>query len=538
MLGVHLDSRLTFQHHVKQVEAKAKQKINLLKCLNKSTWGAGPATARLAYTSTLLPLITYGAAVWYKGEKKIEGKLASIQRNAAIQISGAFRTTQGAALEVDLHLPAMNFTLDKMGWDSVARMASRVHSRQMVLQADTEARYKSPLARQVGRLKKELDEDDILSLLDINTAFVNEPWGLVPTTHLLVGDDPAKEAHDEIVKDQHIIKIYTDGSGIDGRIGAAAVVKWEDGETQTQKAYLGPASKYSVFCGEAKGLEMAIEAVATTDRDTLKPVHIFVDNRGLVEAITNPTAQNGQKFIKSFHALHRLVLNPVHIHWIPSHTDIPGNDEADIAAKEVTGWRKKENECGPPETDPTPGHTRTAVVRKIKDKSFTKWWKQWNKLPRKSMHRVQSTPDIRTREKYKDLTRPLASILIQARTGHIGLGKFLHAIKKLDHPRCRLCNNNQDQTPAHILLNCSALDDDRIKMWESIGKKISDLRKLTGNPAMARHAALLLLRARVLQQFRHVDVEEQLKAVRDLDEAQRQREEAAREKAKSKLVTM
>lgn len=44
-------------------------------------------------------------------------------------------------------------------------------------------------------------------------------------------------------------------------------------------------------------------------------------------------------------------------------------------------------------------------------------------------------------------------------------------------------------------------------MWQEIGGKKPNILELLSNPEMAKHAAILVLKTRVLQQFRQVDAD-------------------------------
>ena len=126
----------------------------------------------------------------------------------------------------------------------------------------------------------------------------------------------AKTNHDEHHKDFTTHR-YINGSGIDEKIGATAVTP-EHGIRLG--AYVRPQGQYSVFDGEAHGLEMAMEQLSNDTQ--LTPAAMHADNKGLAQSVTDPDA------------LHKWTLRPVEIHWAPNHEGIPGNDEA---AKLATG---------------------------------------------------------------------------------------------------------------------------------------------------------------------------------------------------------
>jgi hypothetical protein len=62
-----------------------------------------------------------------------------------------------------------------------------------------------------------------------------------------------KEAEKLEKKDSSIYKVYTDGSGIDGRIGVSAVLYRQGIEIDSLRPYLGKADHHTLFEGEGIG---------------------------------------------------------------------------------------------------------------------------------------------------------------------------------------------------------------------------------------------------------------------------------------------
>jgi ribonuclease HI len=132
--------------------------------------------------------------------------------------------------------------------------------------------------------------------------------------------------------------VFTDGSGYEGGVGAAAVaMKGAEIGTHRMK-HLGTAAEHTVFESEVTGAILALNIVASTPR--VRKVDIFMDCQPAIAVLTSPKPQPGQYLIAAFHASHRRLLRArstmkVHLHWVPAHIGIAGNEAVDARAKEA-----------------------------------------------------------------------------------------------------------------------------------------------------------------------------------------------------------
>lgn len=92
-----------------------------------------------------------------------------------------------------------------------------------------------------------------------------------------------------------VLVIFTDGSGYQDRIGAAAVITGS--ETVQRLSQMGTEEMATVYAAELRGQEMALE-LAIEDQDVYHRVVVFSDGQAALRALIRPRIPPGQVFLR------------------------------------------------------------------------------------------------------------------------------------------------------------------------------------------------------------------------------------------------
>jgi hypothetical protein len=81
-----------------------------------------------------------------------------------------------------------------------------------------------------------------------------------------------------------------------------------------------------------------------------------------------------------------------------------------------------------------------------------RWVSEWNTSPQRLRLSLlgNTAPSLAVLWMYNDLSCPQCSVLMQLRTGHIGLNTYFHCFNLALSPLCSLCNT--PKTVVHFLL--------------------------------------------------------------------------------------
>ena len=288
--------------------------------------------------------------------------------------------------------------------------------------------------------------------------------------------------------DRADVRIYSDGSGIENQIGAAAVLYRGNRKKGTLKYRLGSAKHHTVYEGELVGMGLGAELLRK--ERNIKSATLYVDNQAGIQGTDLFRAASGHYLVDHFHNQIERILRrtpglKLMIRWIPGHEGIQGNEAVDEAAKEAAQDGSSHDAVLPArfKSKKRLPFSKSALKQAFNEGLKIKTSGRFEKSPRcATLRRIDpSAPSSNFRKLTDVLPRRQASLLVQLRTGHAPLNKHLHRINCADSPLCPACEEGEESV-FHFLMRCPAYERQRRAMQFQLQRGAHSIQNLLTSP--------------------------------------------------------
>jgi ribonuclease HI len=512
-LGVILDQGLNWKEQLAYIIGKGTKWTAQISRVTRPSWGLTPGAARRIYQGVVLPRILYGIEVWCTPKKqKSRGKvtqgspaaiakLATTQRSGALAITGGFRTSPSDSLDTHAALLPMYLKIGRQQHNAALHMATLppshpLHNSFRKAYNRQPKRHKSPLHYLATCIEAPLDKIEELPVVCINPAQKHD----LPVS---IDIPENKEASTRVEADAvETIRVFTDGSSHNGKVGAAAVLQRPGKPDRTLKVHLGEASHHTVYEAELAGILLGLHLIKTEKKSRVKCV-IEADNQAAVQALrtdlTGPgqhIAAECQKLAKQINKSKKSRNFKLTICWTAGHSGISGNEKADKEAKSAAEGATSDAAALSRYLRKPTKKSISALKQKHNDKAKEVWKKEWHKSERYKRFQV---PDIVTPYSKKfiklisnnRIPRRSASLIYQMRVGHAPLNDYLHRFHKVDSPRCPACEAPRE-TVEHFIKRCLGYAHERWPLMREFKASDPKLEEILSNPeAIIQHSKYL-----------------------------------------------
>ena len=504
-LGVILEPHLRWSLHHQSVIAKATWWINQITRLSRASGGLPPKRIRQLYTTVAIPIFTYAADIWFtaihpspSGPKRLGSvaltkKLTSVQRQASRTITGALRTAAGDVLEANANLLPIDLLFSKILFRAATRLASLPPSHPL----------HQPVRKAAKRFVKKHRSSlhNIFHFTDIVPSSIEtiSPVRRRPnykpkfTTHIAADKERALTRATTLHNTTYTV--YSDGSGFENGIGAAAVMYINQVESQSLWAHLGPSTKHTVYEGELTGQCLALHILSSLPFTIRSRIIIGTDSQAAIKALSNQRPHPAHYLLDHIHTLAEKLHtkcnedSDIQIHWTPGHRDFAPNERADVLAKRAAEGLSSANNRLPhflwntslPSSIPAARQEHLTRLRRI-------WKARWKKSPRYTLsHSIDKTlPSNKFLQLVDKLPRSHSAILSQLRTGHAPLNHHLFRIRCSETPVCPHCGNLTVETVGHYLLQCPHYQQERHVLRRKLKRSANSLSFLLSNSSASK----------------------------------------------------
>ncbi|KAE8258688.1 hypothetical protein A4X13_0g1519, partial [Tilletia indica] len=350
-------------------------------------------------------------------------KLDSAQHAALLRALPAYRTTSKVALQVEASCPPMDLTLDHCLERAALRIARMDHhhplrARVSIESAKANAILPSATASRAAPPPIAFDSSRAAVSRPFSTRLtalaLRVPRGIEPAaSSMQTGSAGSLGSHSQAYIEgradwklpqagkglgagggDNSIEVYTDGSQIDegGRLTGAGWVIYRDGlllerhhQFTGQFCEVFDAEALALLQGTFRGIHLATQLNA-------RLITVFSDNQAVLQSLRSMTATSSTQVfaVMSLAVQQYLDSNPavrMAFRWVRGHSDVAGNEEADLEAK--LGAEKGIFRAGA--TAPLMVSFASAA-RLSRERLQTSWQERWGQQREKAMRSGEPLP--------------------------------------------------------------------------------------------------------------------------------------------------
>ena len=392
ILGLVVDSKLSWSHHIDYISSKATKIFNIIKRRFGSLWGLSFDVLRTIYLQAIEPMILYACPVWHKHGTNMK-RLLRIQRSFAIGMIRAYRTVSLEASLIIANIPPIHFKLDYL----VKMFSLKNNSTAM------DCSYESPIAY-----------DNLIHPGKINLSVTNE--------------------NDTCFQHQHYYHIYTDGSKFENYVGAAFVVfSVHENRIPFLRKMFRLDNRCSIYQAE---LLAVVEAINWVVDNNVPGVKIMSDSQAVLLSIQKIYSSN--RMVQ--HIFQKIVNFNGHIcfEWVKAHNGNFGNELADYLAKRAVESPILNYDLLP----------LSFFKYEFKKQLYCAWNEIWTTCSNGSTTK-KFFPLVSIRS---GINLSPDFILTQFLTNHGKFNQYLNRMRIKDQSSC-FCGN-PSQTSLHLILEC------------------------------------------------------------------------------------